>query len=186
MKIDCQDYLDMAEKAKNLVFFDIESNGLNADYNSTLVVSFKPYGEKPYSMTVKQVGNDQKLVREVRDELAKYHCWVSYYGKGFDVKFLNTRLLKWGLRPLDKRHHIDLYFVLKAHTKMSSKSMARFASLLNLDEQKMSVSPNVWSEFTFKPEHLDTMVQRCESDVSVLEELYKHVRHLIRDIKVQD
>jgi len=186
MKIEAEDYLDMAESSKKLVFFDIESNGLNGDYNSSLVVSFKPYGEKPYSLTVKQIGNDQKLVREAKEELSKYHCWVSYYGKGFDVKFLNTRLLKWGHRPLDKRHHIDLYFVLKAHTKMSSKSMARFASMLNLEEQKMSVSPNVWSEFAYKPEHMETMISRCESDVCVLEDLYKNVRHLIRDIKVQD
>lgn len=186
MKIDCQDYLDLAENSRKLVFFDIESNGLNADYNSTLVVSFKPYGEKPYSLSVKQVGNDQKLVNEARKELSKYHSWASYYGKGFDVKFLNTRLMKWGLEPLPKRHHIDMYFILKAHTAMSRKSMAQFARFLRLDEQKMDVTPGVWSEISYKPEHLVTMIERCESDVSVLEELYKHTRHLIRDIKIQE
>jgi len=186
MKIDPQTYLDLAEKTGQLVFFDIEATGLKGDYNSTLVVSFKPYGKRPYSLSIKAVGNDQRVVREAKEELEKYHCWCSYYGKGYDIPMLNTRLLKWGLQPIVSKHHIDMYFVLKSHTVMARRSMGQVAGLLGTPEQKMGVSPNVWSEMGFKvDEHMPQMIKRCESDCSVLEDVYKRTRHLIKDIKLQ-
>ena len=184
MQIDPQYYLDLAEKTSDMVFFDIESSGgFNADYGSTLVVSVKPYGQKPYSFPIKQVGNDQKVVREAKECLESFGSWVSYYGKGFDVPFLNTRLLKWGLQPIETRPHIDMFFVLKHHTKMSRKGLASFASFLELEDLKMGVSQNVWSEAAWKASHMKTIVKRCEQDCITLEQLYNKTRHIIKDIK---
>lgn len=183
MKIDPQKYLDLVEAAGDLVFWDIESTGFKGDYNSVLCVSMKPYGKDPYSFNIKAVGNDQKVVREVRDELEKYHCWCTFYGKGFDVPMLNTRLLKWGGEPVQSRHHIDMYFMLKSNTNLSSRSMAAAAGFLRTPEQKMSVPAYVWSEVGFNMKHMDTLVERCESDCVVLEDVYKKSRHLIKDIR---
>jgi hypothetical protein len=67
---------------------------------------------------------------------------------------------------------------------MSSKGLGRFASLLNLADQKMGVSQNVWSEMAFNiNKHMPTMVRRCESDCEVLEALYNRTKHLIKEIK---
>jgi hypothetical protein len=100
------------------------------------------------------------------------------------VPFVNTRLLKWGYAPIDTRHHIDLFFTLKSNTKMSSKGLGRFLSLLGTDEQKMGVSQNVWSEMGFKLNtHMPLMVKRCESDTIGLEGLYDKTRHIIKEIK---
>lgn len=184
MQINVQDYLDFAEKSKALVFFDIEATGLRGDYGSILVASFKPYGQKPYSIRVSQVGNDQRVVKEIKEHLESYHSWCTFYGKGFDIPMVNTRLLKWGYKPVDKRHHLDMFFTLKAHTVMSRKSMAQFAGLLETGEQKMGVSPNVWSEIAYNPQHFKQMQQRCESDVCVLEDVYKKTRHIVRDLKL--
>lgn len=187
MQINAQDYLDMAEQSGKLVFFDIEATGLKGDYNSVLVVSFKPYGQKPYSFSVKQVGNDQKVVREAKAELEKYHCWASYYGKGFDIPMLNTRLLKWGSLPIESKHHIDMYFGLKTHILLGRKSMAAVAGFLGTPEQKMGVGSQAWSEMAFKmDEHMPTMIKRCESDCAVLEDVYRKTRHLLKDIKKQN
>lgn len=185
MQIDVQEYLDLAEQTKQLVFFDIEATGLRGDYGSVLCASFKPYGSKPYSLRVKQVGNDKGLVREIKEELEKYHSWCTFYGKGFDIPMIQTRLLKWGHKPIQSHHHIDLFFTLKHHTVMSRKSMAQFAGLLQTGEQKMGVSPNVWSEIGYNPNHFKQMIERCESDVSVLEDVYKKTRHIIKDLKKQ-
>lgn len=183
MKIDAQEYLKLVEQTCKLCTFDIEASGLRGDYNSTLCVSIKPYGMAPYTFQVAQHGNDQKLVREAKEELEKYSCWLTYYGKGFDVKFLNTRLLKWGYEPIKPKHHIDLYYVLKANTTMSRRSMAQYAGLLETHDQKMGVSPNVWSEMGFKmKEHMPLMIDRCESDTKVLEMVYDKTKHLIKDI----
>lgn len=184
MQLDAQRFLNMAEKAKSICFFDIEANGLNGDYNSVLVVSVKPYGAKPISLSVNQIGNDQKLVREAKELLEEFDCWVSYYGKGFDIPMLNTRLLKWGIHPIEKRHHVDMYYVLRFNTKTSRHSQAHLLSWLGTQEQKMTVSADVWNQMAANPrKYMPTMIKRCESDTVGLEALYRKSRHLIQEIQ---
>lgn len=186
MQIDAQTYLDLVEDSGRLLFWDIEASGLRGDYNSIICASFKPYGERPFTLRIKQLGNDQKVVRQMKEILEDYHCWVTYYGKGFDVPMLQTRLLKWGQDPVKTRHHLDMYFTLKTHLLMARKSMAQMAGFLGTPEQKVGVSPNVWSEMAFNMDkHLPQMIARCESDCAVLEDVYKKTRHLVKEIKMQ-
>lgn len=183
-QVDAQDYLGLLEAASQIVFVDIEATGLRGDYNSVLVVSIKPYGKKPTSYVVKQPGNDQKVVNDAKAALEAAQCWVTYYGKGFDIPMLNTRLLKWGSRPIDKRHHIDMYYSLKSNLLTARRSQGHLLSWLGTPEQKMTVSAEEWNAVIRGAEgSMDTMVKRCESDVKGLEGLYKKTRHLIREIK---
>ncbi len=183
MQVETQDYLDLVESANKICFFDIESNSLKGDYGSIICVSIKPYGLSPVTYSIKQLGNDKRVVREAADHLASFPVRVSYYGKGFDSKMLNTRLLKWGYNPLEKRLHIDMYYTLKAHLNTARRSQGHLLGWLGTPEQKMSVSADAWSEMGFKlDEHLPIMIDRCESDVAGLEGLYKRTRHLIGDI----
>jgi len=184
MKIDTQTYLDLVEHNKSLAFVDIEATGLKGDYNSVLVVSIKPYNTIPYSFSIKQPGNDQKVVREAKEHLQQYNCWVTYYGKGFDIPMLNTRLLKWKQYPIEPRHHIDLYYTLKSHILTGRRSQAHLLEWLETPQQKMTVSAEVWNKILYNTEkEMKTMIERCESDVCGLEDLYKETRHLIRDIR---
>ena len=184
MNLDAQEFLDLVEESSKIVFFDLESLGLKGDYNSIICGSFKPYDKDPYTIAIKQPGNDQKVAKDIKAELEKYICWVTYFGRGFDLAMINTRLLRWGLPPVEKRLHIDLYFVLKYGLLTGRKSQSHLLSWLKTDEQKMSVSASVWSEFPFKmKEHLPVLIERCESDVEGLEALYKRTRHLIMDVR---
>ena len=184
MQIEAQKFLDLVEAADKLAFFDIEATGLSGDYNSILVVSVLPVLGKPVSFSVKQPGNDQKVVREAKEFIASFDCVCGYYSKGFDWKMMNTRLLKWGQDPLPSRHHIDMFYTLKYQLNMSRKSQMQVAGFLRVDEQKMGVSPNVWSEIVAEPlTHMPTMIARCESDVESLRDIYFKTRHLIHDIK---
>jgi uncharacterized protein YprB with RNaseH-like and TPR domain len=185
LNIDAQVFLDLVEDTKTLAFVDIESTGLNGDYNSLLVVSIKPYGDKPYSFVVKQAGNDQKVVREAKEALEQYNCWCTFYGKGFDLPMLNTRLLKWRQAPIEKKPHLDLFFTLKYNTKMSRKSLAHFGRWLGAAEDKMDMTPNDWIEAAADPSGptMRRMVKRCESDCILTENIYRRTRHIVREIK---
>src|SRR2546422_1038038 len=105
MQLLAADFLSLAERANSICTFDLESTGLKGDYNSILCVSIKPWHAKPVSFVVDRPGNDRVILADVRDELHKYDCWVSYYGKGFDQKMIQSRLLVHGLNPLVKRPH---------------------------------------------------------------------------------
>lgn len=184
MNVEVADYLRLVENAGTLAFVDIETSGLRGDYNSILCVSIKPFGKKPYTLSVKQVGNDQKVVREVKEAMASYDCWATYYGSGFDIPMINTRLLKWEQEPLPSRHHIDMYYKLKSKILTARKSQGHLLSFLGTEEQKMTVGASTWSEISFKiDKHMPTMIERCESDVEGLEGLYRKTKHLIKDVK---
>lgn len=184
MKIEAQEYLDLLEETGRLYFFDIEAVGLRGDYNSVICASFKPYGKKPFTHSVIKPGDDKSLVRAIKEELENANAWVTYYGKGFDIPFINTRLLRHGIHPIEKRPHLDMYFTLKANTLTSRRSQGHLLSWLRTPETKMTVSADDWNEVIVDPKKiLPTMVKRCESDVSGLEALYKRTRHIVAEIK---
>ena len=183
MKIDAQEYLRLVEDAGKLAFLDIEASGLRGDYNSVLVVSVKPFGKKPKSLVVQQPGNDQRVVREAKELLESYSVWVGYYSKGYDIPMLNTRLLKWGVDPIEKRPHIDLYYALKYKLLTARRSQGHLLEWLETPQEKMSVSAEVWASVAANPgPNLRILRARCESDATGLEALYRRTSHLLVDI----
>lgn len=192
MQINVQNYLRLVENAKTLCCFDIEATGLKGDYNSVLCVSIRPFGETPSTFAVRRPGNDERVVKEAKRALEQFDCWVTYYGKGFDVKMLNTRLLRWGSNPIEQRHHIDMYYSLKTHTLTAHRSQGHllswFAGMEESEDEatapvKMGVSAEVWNKVLANPKkEMPKMIARCESDTEGLQALYNHGKHLIRDI----
>lgn len=185
MQIEAQSFLRLVESSNKICFFDIEATGLRGDYNSVLVASIKPFKGKPISYNISQAGNDKAVVRCTKSLLEEYDCWVTYYGKGFDIPMINTRLLKWGYEPVEKRHHVDLYYSLKANLLTARRSQAHILSWLDTPEQKMTVGADIWNQIVENPRGpaMKTMIQRCESDVEGLQTLYERTRHVIQDIK---
>lgn len=147
------------------------------------MASVKPFGKKAVSFAIEQLGNDKRVVREAKEYMESFDVWVTYYGKSHDLPLLNTRLLKWNLPPVSPRPHIDLYYQLKYKLRMGRRSQAHLLSFLSTPEQKMSVSPDVWASLAsnFKT-NLKILIERCESDVKGLEDLYKRTRHLIINV----
>lgn len=150
-----------------------------------LVVSVKGYNSKPVTFTVKQPGNDQRIVREAKEELEKYTVICGYYSKGFDIPMLNTRLLKWNQLPIKKLLHIDMYYSLKYNLLTARRSQGHLLSWLETPEEKMTVGADMWNQILNDPEGkpMKVMVERCESDVAGLQALYNRTRHLIKEIK---
>lgn len=187
MKLDEVDFLRLVENNNSIGFFDIESTGFKGDYNSILVGSITHYqDDTSSSYYIQQVGNDKKVARQLKEHLEGLDCWVTYYGKGFDLPMLNTRLLKWGIPPVEKRPHLDLYFTLKHQLNTSRKSLGHLVSWLNVpgDEGKMGVSADVWNQIAVDlKRNIRTLTERCESDTIILRNLYEKTKHLIREIK---
>lgn len=182
MQIKAEEFLPIAEQAGQIAFVDIEASNLKADFGTVVVVSIKPYKGKAKTFSAKP-GRDKQLLQQVAEELSKYQVWVTFYGKMFDIPFINSRLLVNGLKPLPKQHHIDMYWVIKSQTALSRRNQAHLLEWLEADSKKMSVSPNVWSEMPANTvKSLKILRERCESDVTGLEAMYEKTKHLIREI----
>ena len=181
-RLDTQDFLRLVEESHELMTWDSEATGLNGDYNSILCVSMKRFGGQMKTFQVKKPGEDKEVCNAAARELEKALCWITYYGKGFDVKMLRARLLYHGLPDLKPRHHIDLFFTLLS-MKTSRHSQAHLLRWLGTTEQKMDVGASQWSEVLANPKKvMPVMVKRCESDVEGLESLYKRTKQVIKDV----
>lgn len=185
-QLDTQKLLDLVERAvpPQLATWDLETSGLGADYQRIVLASVKPFGLPPITFVGDKWNKDRALSKKIRDELEKYTVLVAHNGLCFDIPYLNTRLLRWGQHPLDSRHHLDTYQVLKPKLRTSSKSLAALSSFLKLEQQKMNLEPDVWDRAASDDkEALALLKQRCEADCIGLEQLYLKTRHLIRDLK---
>jgi DNA polymerase elongation subunit (family B) len=183
MQIEAQQFLKMAEKAGGIAIVDMEATGLKGDYNSLLCITIKPWHGKPKTFTAKKPGDDRALVAAARDELEKYDVWVSYYGKGFAIPMLRTRLCRHGYRNIKKRHHLDLYWTLKSALLMARRSQAHLLEWLDAPSKKMTLTPEVWNEVIRNPARaMRTLKQRCESDCAGLEALYDRTKNLIVEV----
>ncbi len=147
-------------------------------------MSIKPNGKPPTTFAIEQPGNDQRVVREARDYLAEAAMWVTFYGKGFDVKMLEGKLLKWGRDPLIKKPHLDIYFHLLHKVNTSRKSLAHVTEWLNIPEKKMHVNPNEWNSVLYDTKKVmkNVMIPRCESDVCSLEGVFERTKHLVINV----
>lgn len=182
MQIDTQAFIELCKETGKLYTWDIEATGLNCDYNSIVVVSVKPYGQVPRTFVVNQPGDDKALVAEVRDFLATGAMWATFYGKMFDVKMMEGRLLKWGLPAMPKKHHLDLFFQLVGKVNTSRKSQAHLARWLELPEKKMDIEPDIWNRIFYDPAAMALLVERCESDVTTLEQGVIRCQHLCGEL----
>ena len=184
MQISPQEFLPLAEAAGKVCTFDLETTGRGGDYNSILVSSIKPYKKRPTTFVVTIPGNDKAVVKATIDELEKYLVWVTYYGKGFDLKFLNARTLQHRLTPVERQLHMDVYFLGKTHLLMERRSQAHMLEWLRLKRKKLTLSPDVWNQAIANPsKELPTLIKRCESDCAGLEGLYDEMKHLAADLK---
>ena len=182
MQITAQEALPILEKAGALAFVDIECANLNADFGTIVTVSIKPYKQAPITFHTRP-GRDKKLLKDVAEVMEEYAVWCTFYGKLFDIPFINSRLLVNNLPPLPKHHHIDMYWVVKSRTRLSRRNQGHILSWLETPQDKMAVSPNVWANLASDyDEHIKTLVARCESDVIGLEAMYERVKHLIGEI----
>ena len=192
MQLEAKDFLRIVEKGGKLAFFDTETGGFQADYNKMYVGAIKMYGQEAKVYAIGENACDKGLVKTLKDELEKADAWVTYYGKGFDIPMLNTRLTRWGIPPADLRPHIDMFYQLKYKLKTGRKSQAHLLEFLQdtmtimgvPQEEKMTVSPNIWADlWTHFDRNIRILKKRCISDVVGLETLYNVTKHLIRDIR---
>lgn len=126
---------------------------------------------------------DAPLMRRVHKLLVEADALVSWYGKEFDLKFLNSRMLLAGLKPLPPfgHNHVDLYFVCQRNFKLHSGRMQAFAETFGCPVDKTPVRADIWRRANRgDPKALRYVVEHCRRDVDILHWVYQTVRPYVR------
>lgn len=170
-----------------ILSFDNETSHLKADFGTLLCWGYKWLDEKkvhvPSLLTHpgKHMIDDRPLVKHVHEIMGSADMWVTYFGKGFDVPFLNSKFLEYGLSILPNIPHVDLYFTVKSNMSLSRKSLQNVAYHLDLEAKKTPVEGRIWKKAMIGDQKsLLYIIKHCRSDVLLLEEAYLRLRPLVR------
>lgn len=91
-----------------------------------------------------KTGNDLEIVIKLIKALNKCDVAVSFNGRKFDFKKLNTRAIYWGLPPIVIPKNIDLMLDAKRLFKFPSNSMQNISNYLGLEGKISTSSSRLW------------------------------------------
>jgi uncharacterized protein YprB with RNaseH-like and TPR domain len=168
-----------------VVGFDLECTSLKPNVGRILCASFKTIGKDPYTFSAldrrffeRDVYDDGKLAKAIRDELEKYDIITGWNSKQFDVKFLNSRLIHAGHRTKKAQPHVDGMWGFRSKASAWSGLKAVQEYILPGGVEKTRV---VWEQWMralgwdkkLREEAMDEIIEHCELDVIVLENVYR-------------
>lgn len=179
---------DVDSKAKILIF-DLEVTHLKADFGTVLAIGWKWYGQKKVHVfaindyKMRNMIDDRGLIEAFMKIVAQADMVVGYNSILFDVRYLQTKLLRYRLPPFPPRSvlpHVDLYFTVKHNTTLSRKGLGNVGLYLELEAAKTPVTGNHWMLATAGDRKaLKYVVDHCKADVLLTEQAYKRLRPLV-------
>ena len=173
-------------KTQFVATFDLETYGLEPVFGRLLCGVIKPWGEEPKVFRVRKASaDDSKLVTELVTELNRYNILIAHNGLYFDKQFLNGRALEFNQDIIDVNiKMIDPCIIARKNLNLKRNSLDAISEFLNLEERKMHVDSSVWvkAALDHHEESMQTIIERCISDVVVLEMLAQRVMKLTKSI----
>lgn len=137
--------------------------------------------DEVYSVFWDKDQSDKVIVEEMFPVLAEADEIVYQNGDRFDLPWLRTRGLLHGLSPLPNYKTFDTLKVLRQKFYFNSNRLDYVAKMLGLGG-KIKTEFNLWKDVVLdkNPEALTKMVEYCEHDVVLLEQVY---HRLVRTVK---
>lgn len=175
-----------------MVFFDIEASSLEASFGHTLCFGYKYYGDKKskvislsdFKNPKKNEEPDLYLIQRIHTLLTdEADVILSWYGKEYDRKFLNSRMLMVGLPPLPplNSEHIDLYYTARGNLKLHSNRLQSVSEALGCPVSKTPVRADVWRlAQRGDAKAMKYVVDHCHRDVEILEWVYEKLKPFVR------
>lgn len=174
------------------VVFDLETWGLDRGWGVTLVACFMIHGNPsgPKQITLKhrdskawksgKRSDDREIAEEIFRILTPCHIAYAHNGDRFDVKWLRTVALKYGLQ-MPRIKLVDPCAIAWKRYLLGRNSLEAVADFLGISEeedgQKVHLSPDVWRGALMDDDDAawNELVVRCKSDVEILNRISARV-----------
>ena len=171
---------------------DYPGRTLKATINSVICFGFRVYGSRQTQVINawdfpkrwrKDVNDDYELIKFAHSILKGADAIVTYNGKKFDQRVLNTRFFVHGLPPIPHVTHIDLCQVAKRRLLSYSNSLKTIAPLISGQNKLEHEGWPLWVKVSQRdPKAMAKMTKYCAQDVSVLEPIFKKFLPFITDV----
>jgi uncharacterized protein YprB with RNaseH-like and TPR domain len=179
-------------EGKTIGYFDIEVGGsLHADRGLMLAWCIKYKDDENIRSDIinkKELFDytfDKRIVTSAVKELENIDVLVTYYGKGFDLPYLRSKALFYGIDfpNYGTMFHWDLYYHCKRHFKLGRYSLDNITNYLGISG-KTHLDWGMWQLAQYgEPKALEEVLYHCEQDVEILEKLHERIGNFSKWIK---
>lgn len=173
--------------SERIGYLDIEASGLDADTDWMLSWALKEYKSDKvesdfvtYDDIFERPGKvnpqfDKNIVATLLDTLKNFTGVVTYYGTGFDIKFIRTKAMQYDLEfpKYGELKHIDLYYQVASKMKLSHSSLETSTKTLGI-EGKTKLGFRYWKLACLGDEQsMEKLLDHNKKDVLILERLHR-------------
>jgi hypothetical protein len=124
----------------------------------------------------KDIHDDRHVVTTIHDVLSEADVVVGHNSDSFDNKYVETRALFHGLKPLPPLNTIDTYKIAKSRFRFNSNKLDYLGQFLGLGK-KIKTSPGLWSRvLKGDKKAIKEMVTYNIQDVLLLEKVFDKLR----------
>lgn len=178
------------EDGMRIGYLDIESDGLKADFSTMLTWCVKEKGgsvafDKVTKKELFDGKSDKRIVESLVYEMRKYKIIIGYFSTGFDIPFVRTKALHYGLDfpSYGELYHWDLYYTVKSKLNLSRKSLDNACDYLGI-KGKTPIDKDVWRKAKYgDPSALEEVLQHNVGDVNITELLHDKISFTRKWIK---
>jgi DNA polymerase elongation subunit (family B) len=121
---------------------------------------------------------DYRLCKNLVEVMKECDCVITYYGTGFDIKFIRTRCDYWNIDffAYGVLKHIDLYYQVKNKLKLHKNSLDAACALYGI-KGKTHFDVSIWNLAKIGNRRcLDMVLNHNIGDVDILMQLYNKIR----------
>lgn len=180
-------------------FLDIETTGLTGEFGYCLCAVIKDANSGEYDVfrldKTDQYNKDRgllttwrridiDLLRQFSEKMQEYKILVHYNGRNFDIKMLNTRLLKNRLPVIPPVMQLDIYQLAKHKMRLRIKSLDSLAEFLDIGDKEKGHNWEYWQmAANGQQAGFDYVVEHCMKDVDRLERVAKRLEVFVNYMK---
>ncbi|MEM2921117.1 MAG: ribonuclease H-like domain-containing protein, partial [Candidatus Bathyarchaeia archaeon] len=118
------------------VYLDIETTSLEADSGMVISVGYAIGDSEPTVMSVRSYEDEQRVIANLIDRV-KNAVVVTFNGSGFDIPFLISRGLKYGLY-FPRVELVDLYLWAKKYLRFQSRRFHDICLFFDIPHEEIS------------------------------------------------
>jgi uncharacterized protein len=124
--------------AAKIVILDIETTSLEADAGVLVGAGLMSDAGRGEYLEARRTLEEKSLLSKLSKRLESYDIMVTWNGRSFDIPFLTTRLMKYGLdpRPVLRKTHIDLADVVKGRLRLTFTYLDHVCDFFEIDRKR--------------------------------------------------
>ena len=173
--------------APRISFLDLETSSLEADAGIIVGVGLMSETGKSEYLEVRRTADEKAILSKLLKRLESIDVIVTWSGRGFDIPYLTTRLLKHSTdpRPVLSKLHLDLNEVVRSRLRLTFTYLDHVCDFFGIKRDRGPMGLEVPHLFVKALEgdetSLRTIRDHCLDDLRVTREVFLKLRPLLEN-----